>query len=92
MRERIRKTKCNISQFSFVSHNQLLYIDNKMKLPHQPKAVIFDMDGLLIDTVPLYVKAMVQASIDVGSSLTSEYIMSVLVKSNRTLFLENFHS
>lgn len=54
-----------------------LYINNNMKLPHQPKAVIFDMDGLLIDTVPLYVKSMIQASVDVGCSLTPEYILSL---------------
>jgi len=49
-----------------------------MKLPHLPQAVIFDMDGLLIDTVPLYVEAMVQAGGDIGFPLSPEYIMSLV--------------
>jgi HAD superfamily hydrolase (TIGR01509 family) len=49
-----------------------------MKLPRDPKAVIFDMDGLLIDTIPLYLQAMMQAGIDVGHPVTSVYLRSLI--------------
>jgi HAD superfamily hydrolase (TIGR01509 family) len=35
------------------------------------------MDGLLIDTIPAYVSAMVQASDDVGHPLSRDYILSL---------------
>jgi HAD superfamily hydrolase (TIGR01509 family) len=49
-----------------------------MKLPQGPKAVIFDMDGLLIDTVPMYVQAMIVASADVGHPLSQDYLLSLV--------------
>jgi len=49
-----------------------------MRLPREPRAVIFDMDGLLIDTVPVYADAMVQAGEDVGYDITREYVLSLV--------------
>lgn len=48
-----------------------------MQLPRQPRAVIFDMDGLFIDTIPAYATAMVQAGLDVGHSVSREYVLSL---------------
>ena len=48
-----------------------------MQLPRAPQAVIFDMDGLLIDTIPVYLAAMVQAGVDVGHPVSEEYVLSL---------------
>src|SRR5207253_91160 len=40
-----------------------------MNLPRPPRAVIFDMDGLMIDTVPAYGAAMVAASADASAHI-----------------------
>ena len=49
-----------------------------MHFPHKPKGVIFDMDGLLIDTIPLYITAMISAGRDVGYPLSSAYVLSLV--------------
>jgi HAD superfamily hydrolase (TIGR01509 family) len=36
------------------------------------------MDGLLIDTIPAYVSAMVQAGDDVGHAVSKEYVLSLV--------------
>jgi HAD superfamily hydrolase (TIGR01509 family) len=48
-----------------------------VQLPRQPRAVIFDMDGLLIDTIPTYMAAMVEAGLDVGHPVSQEYVLSL---------------
>jgi beta-phosphoglucomutase-like phosphatase (HAD superfamily) len=48
-----------------------------VQLPRQPRAVIFDIDGLLIDTIPVYAAAMVQAGLDVGHPVSLEYVLSL---------------
>src|SRR5688500_14084737 len=46
---------------------------------HQkPEAVIFDMDGLLIDTIPIYVEAMTAAGVEVGHPVTPDYLYSLI--------------
>ena len=49
-----------------------------MRFPRTPQAVIFDMDGLLLDTIPLYFTAFSQASSDLGHPISSTYLQSLI--------------
>jgi HAD superfamily hydrolase (TIGR01509 family) len=43
-----------------------------------PRGVIFDMDGLLIDTIPLYLTALEAASQEVGHPIAPAYLLSLV--------------
>jgi HAD superfamily hydrolase (TIGR01509 family) len=49
-----------------------------MQFPHKPQGVIFDMDGLLIDTIPVYVEAMTRAGIEVGHHVSRKHLLSLI--------------
>ena len=51
---------------------------HSVTLPRRPKAVVFDTDGLLIDTIPAYVSAMVQAGDDIGHIISRDYVLSLI--------------
>jgi HAD superfamily hydrolase (TIGR01509 family) len=55
--------------------DKLLYI---VKFPRKPAGVIFDMDGLLLDTIPVYIEAMVVASAEIGRSISGDYLRSLI--------------
>jgi HAD superfamily hydrolase (TIGR01509 family) len=49
-----------------------------MRFPQKPEGVIFDMDGLLIDTIPIYIQAMMAAGTDVGHPVSRDYLLSLV--------------
>jgi len=64
-----------------------------MTLPYRPSAVIFDMDGLLLDTEVLWQEALLSAAAEVGHEIPDEiYNKSIGVRrsQSRGLFLSHF--
>jgi beta-phosphoglucomutase-like phosphatase (HAD superfamily) len=66
-----------------------------MKLPRQPAAVVFDMDGLIFDTETLYQEAFLAAATVGGHDLPTEVIrrtIGVPWVQSRVLLLEQMGS
>ena len=49
-----------------------------MKLPRQPAAVVFDMDGLLFDTESIYERAALLAAAELGQEMDSTFFRSTV--------------
>lgn len=52
-----------------------------MKLPRQPAAVIFDMDGLLFDSERLYGQAVLTAAAEVGCPMSHDIFLQLVGRS-----------
>src|ERR1700682_593477 len=64
-----------------------------MKLPRQARAVIFDMDGLMFNTEPLYRDAVVAAAAEAGHDLPLPFYLSTIgmsIEATRTAFGERY--
>jgi HAD superfamily hydrolase (TIGR01509 family) len=64
-----------------------------MHLPRQPRAVVFDMDGLLVDTEPHYLQAIETTAKDRGHLLPSGFVLATVGMSNeaaRLIWLDHF--
>ena len=64
-----------------------------MRLPRQPAAVIFDMDGLLFDTETLYGEAILTAAAEVGCSMSRDVFLQLIGRSrevNHRFLLEHY--
>lgn len=53
-----------------------------MKLPRQPAAVIFDMDGLLFDSERLYAQAILTAAAEVGCPMSHDIFLQLVGRSH----------
>jgi HAD superfamily hydrolase (TIGR01509 family) len=49
-----------------------------MALPRPPKAVVFDMDGLLVDTETVYRDALISTAADMGQRLPFEVVQRMI--------------
>ena len=49
-----------------------------MRLPRQPAAVVFDMDGLLFDTEANYERAALSAAAELGRDMDSAFFRSTI--------------
>jgi len=64
-----------------------------MKLPRQPAAVIFDMDGLLFDTETLYSETILTAAAEVGCPMSRDVFLQLVGRSrevNHRFLLEHY--
>jgi HAD superfamily hydrolase (TIGR01509 family) len=64
-----------------------------MKLPRQPAAVIFDMDGLLFDTETLYSEAILTAAAEVGCAMSRDVFLQLVGRArevNHRFLLEHY--
>jgi beta-phosphoglucomutase-like phosphatase (HAD superfamily) len=61
-----------------LENNSLDIIWFAMRFPRKPEGVIFDMDGLLIDTIPVYIQAMTEAGAEVGHQVSRDYLLSLI--------------
>ena len=64
-----------------------------MKLPRQPAAVIFDMDGLLFDTERFYAEAIMTAAREVGCAMSHDVFLQLVGRArevNHRFLLEHY--
>jgi HAD superfamily hydrolase (TIGR01509 family) len=64
-----------------------------MIFPRKARAVVFDMDGLIFDTEPLYRGAMISAAREMGHDMKLEVCHNTIglsAKATRTLLIEHF--